>query len=331
MLIDLFVSALLLSGSALFSGLTLGYFTLETGSLKRRAKLGDMRAAAILPLRSRGNHLLTTLLLGNVAVNSVLAIFLGELAGGLAASLIATALIFLFGEILPQAVISRNALRVGSVCAPFVQALMWVSSPVTYPIARTLDRLLGEELPTLYSRHELMEIIAEHEDSEHSTIDADEERILHGALNFSHLTVREVMTPWERVVAFDENRRLTHELFEEIGEQGYSRYPIYSGTRENVVGILFAKNLLTEDPEISIKDTEDAFDQRLLRVKPTMKLDVILAKMLKERLHLALVESRLGAALGVITLEDIIEEIIQIEIEDEEDEPEDEGEQRAAP
>ncbi len=322
MLFEFLLTLLLLACSALFSGLTLGYFTLDPGSLRRRAKLGNSQAAAILPLRTRGNHLLTTLLLGNVAVNSILAIFLGELAGGLVASLTATALIFLFGEILPQAVISRHALRFGSLFAPIVRILMWISAPITYPIAALLDRFLGEELPSLYSRHELMEIIAEHEDSEHSTIDADEERILHGALQFSHTRVREAMTPFDDVVAFDENRTLTRELFEEIGEAGFSRYPVYSGHRQNIVGLLFAKDLLTEDPEISIRATEEAFDERLLRVKPDTFLDIVLAKMLKERLHLALVENRRGNALGVITLEDIIEEIIQVEIEDEDDEPE---------
>lgn len=316
------IAGVLLAASALFSGLTLGYFTLEPSSLARRAKLGDTRAATVLPLRRRGNHLLTTLLLGNVAVNAALSVYLGSLASGLVAGAAATTLIFLFGEIIPQAVISRHALSFGSVLAPVVRTLMWTSAPVTVPIALALDRLLGEELPALYSHHEIMELIAEHERSRHSPIDADETRIVHGALQFSHRKVREVMTPIEHVVSFDENQRLTHEFFERLGEEGYSRYPIYSGHPENLVGLLFAKDLLTENDGVAIRDTEEAYETNVLTVRPNTFLDAVLATMLKRRQHLAIVRNQNDRCLGIITLEDIIEEIIQVEIEDEEDEAE---------
>lgn len=321
-LVPLILSSALLACSALFSGLTLGYFTLDAATLARRAKFGDVRAARIMPLRQRGNHLLTTLLLGNVAVNAALSIFLNSLASGVVAGTVATALIFVFGEITPQAVISRYAVYFGSFFAPVVRVLMILSSPITWPIAWILDRLLGDEIPTLYSHSEIMEIIAEHERSSESLIDADEKRIVHGALQFSHRTVREVMTPLARVVAFDENQRLTHEFFEQLREEGYSRYPVFSGHRENIVGLLFAKDLLTEDDGVAIKDTEEAYETHLLTVTPNTYLDVVLASMLKRRQHLAIVKNRSGRCLGLITLEDIIEEIIQVEIEDEGDDEE---------
>lgn len=303
----------------MFSGLTLGYFSLDQHSLRRRAKHGDIDAKIIYPLRKKGNLLLATLLLGNVLVNTVLSVYLGSIASGVVASIAATSLIFIFGEIAPQAVISRHAMWFGSRLAPVVKLLMIVFYPITKPLAYTLDKLLGDEVPTLYSKTEIMQIVSDHEDSEHSPIDADEERIVHGALQFSHRRVQEVMTPINSVVLLDENQRLTKTFFEELSESGYSRYPVYSGKRTNIIGILYAKDLLTEDDNIAIKDTEDAFDTAVLRIKSSQFLDVILGKMLKQKKHLAIVESSAKEAVGVISLEDIIEEIIQQEIEDEDD------------
>jgi len=305
--------------SGLFSGLTLGLLSLDTQSLKRRAKHGDLEAKAIYPVRKQGNLLLTTLLLGNVAVNTTLSIFLGTIASGLVAGLTATALIVIFGEIIPQAVISRYALWFGAKTLWFTKLVMFVAYPIARPIAWILDYFLGSELPTTYSNKELMDIISEHEDSTHSSIDEDEERIVHGALQFSHMRVREVMTSVNQVIMYDENQKLTHSFFEEITDHGYSRLPVYSGNRNNIQGILFVKDLLVEDDDISIKQTEEALETTFLIVKGSELLDGVLGKILKAKQHMAIVQNRNNQFLGVITLEDIIEEIIQQEIVDEDD------------
>lgn len=313
------ISLVLVLLSGLFSGLTLGLLSLDTHSLKRRANHGDVEAKAIYPVRKQGNLLLTTLLLGNVAVNTTLSIYLGTIASGLVAGLTATALIVLFGEIIPQAVISRYALWFGARTLWFTKLVIFIAYPIAKPIASALDYFLGSELPTTYSNRELMDIISEHEDSEHSTIDEDEERIVHGALQFSHKRVWEVMTPAQEVIMYDENQKLHGDFYTEISDHGYSRLPVFSGQRNNIQGILYVKDLLVEDDHISIKQTEDAFDQSFITVRDSDLLDGVLGKMLKVRQHLAIVQNKNHQFLGVITLEDIIEEIIQQEIEDEDD------------
>ena len=313
------ISTVLVILSGLFSGLTLGLLSLDPHSLRRRAKHGDAEAAIIYPIREKGNLLLTTLLLGNVAVNTTLSIFLGTIASGLVAGITATALIVIFGEVVPQAVISRHALWFGARTIWFTRLAIFVAYPIAYPISWLLDHFLGSELPTTYSRRELMDIISEHEDSEHSTIDADEERIVHGALQFSRMRVREVMTGVDDVISFDENQRLTDEFFTAVNDQGFSRLPIYSGDPLNIVGILYVKDLLVEDEHISINETEEAFDRNFLTVGAGNLLDSVLGKMLKSKQHLAVVRNKNKQFVGVITLEDIIEEIIQQEIEDEGD------------
>lgn len=317
---DYLISLVLVSLSGLFSGLTLGLLSLDTQSLRRRAKHGDADAKKIYPVREKGNLLLTTLLLGNVAVNTTLSIYLTNIASGVWAGIIATAMIVVFGEIVPQAVISRYAIWFGARTLWFTRLAIMIAYPVAWPIAKMLDKALGSELPTTYSHKELMEIISEHEDSEHSAIDADEERILHGALQFSHLRVREVMTPADQVVTYDENQKLTDETLEEIVDHGYSRLPVYSGNQGNIIGILYVKDLIVEEDGVSIRKTEEAFEKDFLMVRGNAMLDAVLARMLKSKHHLAIVKNRNDKFIGVISLEDIIEEIIQHEIEDEDDE-----------
>jgi metal transporter CNNM len=311
------LALVLLSG--LFSGLTLGLLSLDSQSLRRRAKHGDADAAIIYPVRIKGNLLLTTLLLGNVAVNTTLSIYLTNIASGLVAGLLATTLIVLFGEIIPQAVISRYALWFGARTIWFTRLAILLAYPIAWPIAKLLDWALGSELPTTYSHKELMDIISEHEDSEHSPIDGDEERIMHGALQFSHREVQEVMTPVDRVVSYDENVILNDQMLIEINDYGYSRLPVYRGEELNVVGIMYVKDLIIEKDDVKIKHTESAFDNNYLTVQSTALLDVVLGRMLKSKQHLAIVKNRTKQFVGVISLEDIIEEIIQQEIEDEDD------------
>lgn len=314
------ISLILILLSALFSGLTLGLLSLDSNTLRRRARNGDKEAKVIYPIRSRGNLLLTTLLLGNVAVNTALSIFLSSLASGLVAGIIATALIVVFGEIIPQATISRHALFFGAKTIWFTKIAMFIFYPIAWPIAKILDWALGSEIPTVYSRKELMDIISEHEDSEHSELDADEERIVHGALQFSHMRVREVMTQADQVVSYDENTRLNDDFFEEALHTGYSRLPVYSGQPGNIIGILYVKDLIIEDEDITIKQTEEALETDFLTARPDDLLDKVLTKMLKQRRHLAIVKNKSDQFLGVISMEDIIEEIIQYEIVDEDDE-----------
>jgi metal transporter CNNM len=305
--------------SGLFSGLTLGLLSLDSQTLRRRAKHGDHDAATIYPVREKGNLLLTTLLLGNVAINTTLSIYLGSIASGLVAGITATALIVVFGEILPMSVISRYATWFGARTIWFTKLAIIIAYPIAYPISKLLDHFLGSELPTTYTRKELMDIISEHEDSEHSSIDADEERIVHGALQFSHRRVAEVMTLRQHIVSYSEDQRLTDLFFEEVNDHGFSRLPVYRGNPDNIVGILYVKDLIVEDDHITIKDTEEAFDRKFLVVRPDEFLDVVLGKMLRTKQHIAIVRDNNRALTGVISLEDILEEIIQQEIEDEDD------------
>lgn len=304
----------LIACSALFSGLTLGLMGLDTFEVKRKKKLGDEDAAKVYPIRKRGNELLTALLLGNVAVNSILAIYLGELTTGAIAGFVSTALIFLFGEIIPQATISRYALRFGALTAPFVHILLFVLSPITKPIAWILDHVLGDELPNIYSKHELAMLIAEHEGNPEAELDSDEKRIIQGALRFSDRKVVDVMTPRTVAHMLPADSEITEALLLQIKEEGYSRIPLFEENRDTISGFLHVRDLLAVSGGV-LSD----MSQPILKVSEKDTLDDVQNLMLAKNQHIAVVLNEFGGCTGLITLEDILEEVIGREILDEDD------------
>ncbi|MBU2025221.1 DUF21 domain-containing protein, partial [Patescibacteria group bacterium] len=181
--------------SGLFSGLTLGFLGLDASELKRKADLGDQRAKKIYSVRKNGNLLLCTLLIGNVAVNSAISIVLSDITSGVLAGVLATFLIVVFGEIFPQATFYRYAMKIGHYTVWLVKFFIFIFYPVCWPLSKILDKILGQEIPKVWSRAELREIIKYHEDSSLSDINSDEERIMLGALSYSQKKVAHVMTP----------------------------------------------------------------------------------------------------------------------------------------
>lgn len=311
------ITFILILLSGLFSGLNLGLLSLNASYLKRKADLGDENAQKVLPLRKHGNQLLVTLLLGNVAVNAALSIFLADISTGLIGGILSTALIVIFGEILPQSYVSRHALNVGAKTAPFTSFYLIIFAPIAYPLGRLLDLTLGEELPEIFTKEELRAIISEHEESPHSAIDADEENIIIGALTFSSKTVADVMTPRSMVFALEERTVITNTVYEEIKKRNHTRIPIFTESIDNVVGILFVKDLLGVKKDTPVR--EYIRQESFIKVSMRMKLDILFNKFIKNRIHMACVFNKFGELQGVVTLEDVIEEIIQTEVYDEND------------
>ncbi|GAA5905616.1 hypothetical protein JCM6882_008729 [Rhodosporidiobolus microsporus] len=171
-ILKLVFSILFVLLGGVFSGLSLGLMGLDSTNLQVLATSGppsDRRdAQKVLKLLSHGRHfVLCTLLLSNVVVNETLPVFLDTLTGGggLLAVLISSALIVIFGEVLPQALCAQHGLRIGARCVGFVRVLMYLESPINYPVAKLLDLLLGSHTSTLYRREELKTLISLHASS----------------------------------------------------------------------------------------------------------------------------------------------------------------------
>jgi metal transporter CNNM len=302
----------LLALSAIFSGLTLSLMSLGPHELKRKATLGDLQAKRIYSVRRTGNRLLVTLLLGNVASISSLTLVLDSIWPGIVAGLVTTGLITIFGEILPQAIFSRYALLVGARTAWFVRLIMWVLYPVAAPLAWILDRSLGDELPTVYTRHELVGILEEHGGN---TLKRDEERIARGALTFGEKKITEVMTPRFMVTGIEQDKVLDADTIDELRRSGYSRFPVYDDSLDHVTGMLYVQQLV--DPDNHDKKVGDVASQTVFFVNEDATLDHALNAFIKTKNHLFMVVNEFSEFVGIVSIEDVIEEILGVEIVDE--------------
>ncbi|KAJ1521072.1 hypothetical protein ONE63_002778 [Megalurothrips usitatus] len=321
-----------LSFSALFSGLNLGLMSLDRTDLKIVCNTGTERerrfARVILPVRNHGNFLLCSILLGNVLVNSTLTILMDDLTSGLVAVICSTLAIVIFGEITPQAVCSRHGLAVGARTINITKVVMALTSPLSYPISKLLDWALGEEIGNVYTRERIKELVKV--TTEFNDLEKDEVNIIAGALELRKKTVADVMTKLEDVYMLPYDSILDFETVSEIMKSGFSRVPVYDGRRTNIVTMLYIKDLAFVDPddETPLKTLCQFYQNECNFVFEDTTLDVMF-KQFKDGIkgHMALVH-RVNSegegdpfyeTVGLITLEDVIEELIQAEIVDETD------------
>ncbi|CAI2187125.1 18388_t:CDS:2 [Funneliformis geosporum] len=301
------VTLVLLGG--IFAGLTIGLMGLDETNLQVLMVAGESNerrhAKKVLDLLQKGKHwVLVTLLLSNVIVNETLPIIFDSVfGGGWPAVLISTALIVMFGE--------------------FVLFLMYVLFPVAYPIAGILDFCLGEQHGTMYRKSELKTFVSLHKNGGIESLNEDEVQIIGAVLDLREKPVSAIMTPLEDAFTLSADKVLDEQTVDEILSRGYSRIPVYEPPNPtNFIGMLLVKKLITYDPE-DAWSVRDFSLSSLPETNPfTSCLDIL--KFFQEgRSHMALVSEdpggNEGGALGVVTLEDVIEELIGEEIIDETD------------
>ncbi|XP_044740293.1 unextended protein isoform X2 [Chrysoperla carnea] len=321
-----------LSFSALFSGLNLGLMSLDRTELKILLNTGTQKerkyAKKIQPVRDQGNFLLCSILLGNVFVNSIFTILLDDLTSGLIAVVSSTITIVLFGEITPQAICSRHGLAIGAKTIIMTKIVMGFTAPLSYPISKALDFMLGEEIGNVYNRERLKELVKVTTDT--NDLDKDEVNIISGALELRKKTVSDVMTRIEDVFMLDYESILNFETVSEIMKSGFSRIPVFEGTRTNIVTMLYIKDLAFVDPDDNtpLKTLCQFYQNPCNFVYEDVTLDVMF-KQFKEghKGHMAFVHrvnnegegDPFYETVGLVTLEDVIEELIQAEIMDETD------------
>jgi len=311
---DIFIIIALIAASGMFSGLTIGLMGLSVDEVQRSSDLGDTNAKRVLPIVKQGNLLLVTLLLGNTAVNATLSIFLGGVVGqGVMAGIISTALILIFGEVLPAAVLTRHALFVGAKVAGIVRILMVLFYPFAGPVAIVLDRALGAEIPELLNRRELRHVIEKHQRSEESDIDSLDRDLLIGALSLHEKRAENIMTPKDEVYLVSLRDTLDETKIRELRETGYTRFPVIQDDR--IVGVLNIKRLLGMRPkEITVEELTSG--QKFIHISADANADDVLYRMIKGKVHMATVVGQ-SEWVGIVTMEDILEELVGHEISDE--------------
>ncbi|NXD88464.1 CNNM4 protein, partial [Halcyon senegalensis] len=335
-LLPLWLQGILIAGllvlSGMFSGLNLGLMALDPMELRIVQNCGTEKekryARKIEPIRRKGNYLLCSLLLGNVLVNTTLTILLDDLIGsGIGAVVASTIGIVIFGEIVPQALCSRHGLAVGANTIVVTKFFMLVTFPLSYPISKLLDCVLGQEIGTVYNREKLVEMLKVTEP--YNDLVREELNMIQGALELRTKTVEDVMTPLQNCFMINSDAILDFNTMSEIMESGYTRIPVYEDERSNIMDILYVKDLAFVDPDdcTPLKTITKFYNHPVHVVFHDTKLDAMLEEFKKGKSHLAIVQKvnnegegdPFYEVLGLVTLEDVIEEIIKSEILDESD------------
>ena len=223
--------------------------------------------------------------------------------------------VVIFGEIIPQSICVRYGLPIGAWMSPLVLVLMYILAPVAWPTAKLLDRLLGEDHGTTYKKAGLKTLVTLHKTlgSAGEQLTSDEVTIISAVLDLKEKPVRSIMTPMDDVFTMSADTVLDEKTMDIILSAGYSRIPIHAPDNPfNFVGMLLVKILITYDPE----DCKAVRDFALATLPETWAdtscLDIV-NYFQEGKSHMALVSECPGGdygALGVVTLEDVIEELI---------------------
>ncbi|GAV76312.1 CBS domain-containing protein/DUF21 domain-containing protein [Cephalotus follicularis] len=288
------ISVLLVCFAGLMSGLTLGLMSLSLVDLEVLIKAGQPQdrknAEKILPIVKNQHLLLCTLLIGNSLAMEALPIFLDSLLPAWGAILISVTLILAFGEIIPQAVCSRYGLSVGAKLSPVVRLIVFILFPIAYPISKLLDWILGERHSALLRRAELKMFVDMHgnEAGKGGELTQDETTIINGALDMSQKTAKDAMTPLSKIFSLDIDSKLDENAVGLIISKGHSRVPIYSGTKNNIVGLLLVKNLIKyrQEDETPIRDLNI---RKIPRIHECLPLYDILNQFQTGHSHMAVV------------------------------------------
>ncbi|GAB4826312.1 hypothetical protein Ancab_009177 [Ancistrocladus abbreviatus] len=208
-------------------------------------------AEKILPMARKQHLLLCTLLIYKTIALEALPIFLDAILPSWGAILISVTLVLAFAEILPHAVSVRYGLSVGARLSVLVHVLVEVLLPLSYPICKVLDWLLGRAHTALLRRSELKALVDLHanEAGKGGELTNEETSIIIGALELTEKTAKDAMTPMSKVFSLDINAKFNKHMMELIMRKGHSRVPIYSGNPSNIIGIILVKSLIFCRPE----------------------------------------------------------------------------------
>lgn len=318
--------------SAFFSGIEIALFSVTEAKLRSVIQAGGSaakQAQRVLVIKKNPEKLLFSMLIANNLVNigaaataTVMAIeFFGSVGVAVATGGV-TLIVLIFGEVLPKAIAQKHAELFSRAGSPLILGLLYVLTPVSYvleQLAKLVTRVTGGSVTYGVSEEEVKAML--HMGSESGNVEAAEREMIENIFTLNDVTAEDVMTQATDMVAI--NLSLSpKETLHIMMETGFSRLPVYSGNIDNIEGILYAKDVMEE----LVHFTGPAEDLKLRPlVKPAMfvpeqkALDDLLRAFQKEKKHIAIVVNEYGETRGLVTLEDILEEIVG-DISDEQDE-----------
>ena len=312
----LWVALVILVGfSAFFSASETAFSSLNQIRLKSRAEDGDSSAARVLAMAEQYDKLLSTILIGNNIVNIAAASIgtilftrmLGAERGATVSTIVLTIIVLIFGEVTPKSLAKEMPEKVATAVSPFLVLLMALMTPLTWLFTQW-KKLLGHfvhsgEADTI-TEGELMTMVSEAENDGELT--DRESELIRSAIEFDDVEVEEILTPRVDVVAVEDDIPL-EELAQTFAESGYSRLPVYHGTIDNIIGVVHEKDFYIARLKKATK-IDDLVVPTLYTTGST-QISQLLRTLREQHHHLAVVVDEYGGTEGIITLEDILEEL----------------------
>ncbi len=321
--IEFSILVLLLLCSALVSGAEVAFFGLSATELKEIQEEKSTQSRLIIRLLNKPKKLLATILVANNAINIGIVLLFNTIGDTIFASIsyvilgvvsvrfllevvVATFLILMFGEILPKIYANRNRRTFAYFMAYPIKVLDFVFTPLSMPLrnsSKWLYNKLGRQKSNLSVDHlsQALELTSEGDTTK------EEQKILEGIVSFGNTDTKQVMRPRIDIFALSEEMKFP-EVLTEIRNHGYSRIPVYQENLDKVLGVLYVKDLL---PYIDRKTFNwISLIREPYFVPENKKLDDLLMEFQDKKNHLAVVVDEYGGTSGIVTLEDIIEEIV---------------------
>ncbi|MBR2042129.1 MAG: HlyC/CorC family transporter [Oscillospiraceae bacterium] len=318
------VMGILVMMSAYFSATETAFNSLNITKLKIAAEHGDKGAVLMLKLIDDYNRLLTTILVGNnivnIALSSIATVFFIELVGGDFGATVSTAVItvvvLIFGEITPKSVAKESPEAFARFSAPIINFLAVILTPINFifsmwkKLVSLVFKSSGEQAVT---EEELLSMVDEVESS--GVIDEQESELIRNAMELNENDAADIATPRVDIEAVGKDWT-KEEVAEVFVETGYSRLPVYVDSIDNIIGIIHRTDFYNNYDMENIADT---MLTKPIFVPTTMKLGALLKLLQKNKCHMAVVTDEYGGTYGIVTMEDILEELVG-EIWDEHDE-----------
>lgn len=301
--------------SAFFSASETAFTTLNRIRLKTEAEAGDSRAALVLSIAENYDKMLSTILIGNNIVNIASAslatiVFthvLGD-AGVSVSTAVMTVIVLIFGEISPENLAKEHPEAFARFSAPFLRLLITILTPINFIFSqwkKLLNKIFKKKSDNRMTQEELKTIVDEAQSE--GGIDEEKGELIRSAIEFDDLTADDILTPRVDIVGIDEECPF-QEISDIFLKNTYSRLPVYSDSIDNIIGIVHEKDYFSAQKS-GISDIKQVM-KKVLYISRTVKISDLLRTLQKTKSHMAIVVDEFGGTEGLVTMEDIIEELV---------------------
>ena len=302
--------------STFFSGTETAFSSVNKIKMKNLASEDNKRAETVLDLTENFDKLITTILVGNtianIAMTTVATVYgiqtWGARIGPTLATIMVTILVLVLGEISPKIIAREYSEEVALFLAPLVKALIVIMTPLTFifmGLKVLLKKMFGKNDEPEFSEDELLTIVEEAEAG--GAIGEEQSELISNAIEFNDVEAIDILTPRVDIVAIEKGTPVA-EIKQVFKESGLSRLPVYEDDLDNIIGVLNQKDFYNNNVK-NIKDTEKII-KPVAYVAETIKAAVLLKRMQAKKTHIAIVVDEYGGTTGLVTMEDIIEEIV---------------------